>query len=99
MIRSTPHPPEIPVTQSTPFGVDFGNQSLFNVQSGIRVDDALTLVSEYLNCAAATAYEAADNASTEFRPLARSVVHHIEAAKALVEASIAGLAVRGETAR
>ncbi len=98
MIRSTPHPPEIPVTQSTPFGVDFGNQSLFNVQSGIRVDDALTLVSEYLNCAAATAYEAADNTSAEFRPLARSVVHQIELAKALVEASIAGLAGRAGVA-
>ncbi|WP_296260103.1 MULTISPECIES: DUF6124 family protein [unclassified Pseudomonas] len=99
MIRSTPHPPEIPVTQSTPFGADVGNQCLFSVQPGIRVDDALTLVYEYLNCAVATAYEAADNTSPEFRPLARSVVHHIEAAKALVEASIAGLAVRIEAER
>jgi len=92
MIRSTPHPPEIPVTQSIPFGVNFGSHSLFNVQSGIRVDDALVLVSEYLSCAAATAYESADNTTAEFRPLARSVVHQIEAAKALVEASLAGLA-------
>ena len=91
MIRSTPHPPEIPVTQSTPFGVNFGSRSLFSVQSGIRVEDALVLVSEYLNCAAATAYESADNTSSEFRALARAVVHQIEAAKALVEASIAGL--------
>ncbi|TDV64557.1 DUF6124 family protein [Pseudomonas sp. LP_7_YM] len=97
MIRSTPHPPTVPVTEATPFGVDFGNCRLFNVQSGIRVDDALVLVSEFLNCAAATAYEAADNTPTEFRPLARSVVHQIEAAKALVEASIAGLAIRGKT--
>lgn len=91
MIRSTPHPPNIPVTQSIPFGVDFGSQSLFTVQSGIKVEDALVLVSEYLSCAAATAYESADNTSAEFRPLARSVVHQIEAARALVEASIAGL--------
>ena len=91
MIRSTPHPPKTPVTQSIPFGVNFGNQSLFTVQSGIKVEDALVLVSEYLSCAAATAYESADNTSAEFRPLARSVVHQIEAARALVEASIAGL--------
>ncbi|RAU48779.1 MULTISPECIES: hypothetical protein [unclassified Pseudomonas] len=94
MIQSTPHPPETPVTQSTPFGVNLGSHSLFNVQSGIRVDDALVLVSEFLSCAAATAYESADNCTAEFRPLARSVVHQIEAAKALVEASLAGLAVR-----
>lgn len=99
MIRSTPHPPQTPVTQSVPFGVSIGCRSLFTVQSGIRVDDALVLVSEFLNCARATAYEAADNTPAEFRPLARSVVHQIEAAKALVEASIAGLAIRGEAAR
>ncbi|MFK3973461.1 DUF6124 family protein [Pseudomonas sp. NPDC087358] len=91
MFQSTPHPPETPVTQATPFGANLGNQNLFSVQPGIRVEDALTLVSEYLNCAAATAYESADNCSAEFRPLARAVVHQIEAAKALVEASIAGL--------
>ncbi|SEQ70210.1 Protein of unknown function [Pseudomonas sp. NFACC02] len=91
MIRSTPHPPEIPVTKATPFRVNLGNLSLFRVQPEIRVDDALALASEYLSCAAATAYEAADNSPLEFRPLARAVVHQIEAAKALVEASIAGL--------
>ena len=99
MILSTPHPPETPVTQSTPFGVNFGSRSLFSVQSGIRVEDALVLVSEYLNCAAATAYESADNTSSEFRPLARAVVHQIEAAKALVEASIAGLSGRYSSER
>ncbi|TDV59422.1 DUF6124 family protein [Pseudomonas sp. LP_7_YM] len=91
MIRSTPHPPEIPVTQSTPFGLNIGSQNLFTVQPGIHVEDALALVSEYLNCAAATAYESADNSPPEFRPLARAVVHQIEAAKALLDASIAGL--------
>jgi hypothetical protein len=91
MIRSTPHPPEIPVTKATPFSVNLGNLSLFRVQPEVRVDDALALASEYLSCAAATAYEAADNSSAEFRPLARAVVHQIEAARALVEASIAGL--------
>lgn len=88
MIISTPHPPEIPVTQSTAFDVNVGSRSLFCVQSGIRVDNALVLVSEYLNCAAAKAYEAADNTSTELRSLTRSVVHQIEVAKVLVEVSV-----------
>lgn len=91
MILSTPHPPQIPVTKSIPFGANIGNQNLFTVQPGIHVEDALALLSEYLNCAAATAYESADNSPAEFRPLARAVVHQIEAAKALLEASIAGL--------
>ncbi|WP_346828645.1 DUF3077 domain-containing protein [Pseudomonas abietaniphila] len=91
MIRSTPHPPEIPVTKATPFSVNLGNLSLFRVQPEVRVDDALALASEYLSCAAATAYESADNTSAEFRPLARAVLHQVEAARALVEASIAGL--------
>lgn len=86
MIRSTPHPPS-----ATPFSINLGNLSLYRVQPEIRVEDALILASEYLTCAAATAYESADNCTLEFRPLARAVIHQIEAAKALVEASIAGI--------
>lgn len=91
MIRSTPHPPETPAPQSPPTNPNLGNLSLFVVKPDIRIEDALVLASEYLSCAAATAYETADNSTTEFRPLARSVVHQIEAARALVEASVAGL--------
>ncbi len=98
MIRSTPHPPETPLTKATPFSVNLGNLSLFRVQPEVRVEDALVLASEYLACAAATAYESADNSSLEFRALARAVVHQIEAAKALVEASIAGLGDAAQTA-
>jgi len=61
------------------------------VQPGVRVTDALAFASDYLACAAATAYESADNATPEFRQLARTVIHQIEAAKALVDASLAGL--------
>lgn len=88
MIRSIPHPPQ---TQATTR--DF-NISLFNVKPGIKIEDALVLASEYLLCAAATAYETADNSTKEFRPLAQAVVHQIEAARALVEASVAGLEER-----
>jgi hypothetical protein len=91
MIRSTPHPP-VTHTSSSPFtNTNLGNLSLFTVKPNVRIEDALVLASEYLSCAAATAYETADNSSIEFRPLARSVVHQIEAARALIEASMAGL--------
>jgi len=91
MIRSTPHPPVTPTSPSPLTNTNLGNLSLFTVKPNVRVEDALVLASEYLSCAAATAYETADNSSIEFRPLARSVVHQIEAARALIEASVAGL--------
>ena len=50
MIQSTPHPPEIPVTKATPFGMHIGDQNLFSVQPGIKVEDALVLATEYLAC-------------------------------------------------
>lgn len=67
------------------------NFSLFTVKPDVSIDDALVLACEYLTCAAATAYESADNHTPEFRALARSVVHQLEAARALVEASLMGL--------
>lgn len=91
MIRSTPHPPELPIPPTPLTNSNLGNLSLFTVKPNVRIEDALVLASEYLSCAAATAYETADNSTAEFRPLARSVVHQIEAARALVEASVAGL--------
>jgi hypothetical protein len=91
MIRSTPHPPVTPTSPSPLTNTNLGNLSLFTVKPNVRIEDALVLASEYLSCAAATAYETADNSSIEFRPLARSVVHQIEAARALIEASMAGL--------
>jgi hypothetical protein len=91
MIRSTPHPPVTPTSPSPLTNTNLGNLSLFTVKPNVRIEDALVLASEYLSCAAATAYETADNSSIEFRPLARSVVHQIEAARALIEASVAGL--------
>ncbi|WP_407312466.1 DUF6124 family protein [Pseudomonas sp. nanlin1] len=91
MVKSTPHPPYL--TQHQPFGYNLGDNPLFNVREGFRVDEALEQACEHLSCAAATAYETADNIALEFRPLARAVVHQIEVARALVEASIAGLSL------
>ena len=93
MIRSTPHPPETPTSPTTCTHPNLGNLSLFSVKPGVRVEDALLTASEYLACAAATAYEVADNSSLEFRPLARSVVHQLDAARALIEVSIAQVVI------
>lgn len=84
MIRSTPpsHPTSPP---------NFQHPNPFSVNPNVSVEHALLTASEYLACAAATAYEVADNSTLEFRPLARSVVHQLDAARALVEASLAGL--------
>jgi hypothetical protein len=91
MIKSTPHPPVTAIPQTALTNTNLGNLSLFTVKPNVTVEEALVLASEYLSCAAATAYETADNSTLEFRPLARSVVHQIEAARALVEASVLGL--------
>ena len=71
--------------------------SLFTTKPGINVEDALITASEYLTCAAATAYESADNSTREFRALARAVMHQIEAARVLVEAAVAGLEAESKT--
>ena len=93
MIISTPHPPETPISPTTCTHPNLGNLSLFSVKPGVRVEDALLTASEYLACAAATAYEVADNSSLEFRPLARSVVHQLDAARALIEVLIAQVGI------
>lgn len=85
MIKSAPNPATSTPSRQSP------NFSLFSVKPDVSVDDALALACEYLACAAATAYESADNHTPEFRALARSVVHQLEAARALVEASVVGL--------
>ncbi|WNW10300.1 hypothetical protein RRX38_03740 [Pseudomonas sp. DTU_2021_1001937_2_SI_NGA_ILE_001] len=85
MILSTPHPPT-----SSPLPA--GESGLFSVRPGIKAEDALVAAAEHLQCAVATAYEVADNQNAEFRPLARAVVHQLESAQLLVEASLAAVA-------
>jgi hypothetical protein len=74
MLKSTPHPP--PQTLA--------------VQAPITIEAALLQACAELCGAAATAYEVADNATLEFRPLGRSVLTQIQSARALVEAALAG---------
>jgi len=91
MIRSTPHPPEHPTTHPATVDMNLGNLSLFTVKPGAKIEDVLLTASDYLTCAAATAYEVAENSTKEFRPLARAVVHQLEVARALIDASVDGV--------
>jgi len=69
-----------------------GDAPIFTVRAGMPLDEALTQASEYLRGASAVAKELVENSSTHLRALARNVEHTIEIAKALVDASVAGLA-------
>ena len=88
MLSSTSQLPAHPAPQTNPFEI---GMSLLTTKPGVKVEDALITASEYLTCAAATAYESADNSTKEFRALARAVVHQIEAAQILVEAVVEGM--------
>ncbi|MCY1403508.1 hypothetical protein D9M71_186920 [compost metagenome] len=93
MIKPSPNPPQpsTPVTQPLSFGHCPGSNLLFSIRADIPVDEALVHASDHLTCATATAFEVADNCPSELRSLARSVIHQLDVAKALVEASIAGI--------
>lgn len=67
------------------FNNSFG---LFIVKPDAKPEDVLAAASEYLASASATAYETADNSTKEFKPLARAVVHQIDAARVLIEAVV-----------
>jgi len=81
------------LTETVTFGTCDGNQQkLFAVRAGINAEDALAHASLLLGCAAANAYETADNVRGDDKELARSVVCLIEMAKAALDAVL----VRGE---
>ena len=98
MIRNS-HSPQDIVTQPTPFTPYLNNPRILRAQPGINIEDALALACEYLSHARATACESADNSTAEFEPLARAMVRQVETARALVEASIAGLWNASQTPR
>ena len=81
MILSTPHPPQH-------LSIALTDPGLLTVKPGTHIEDALIAAADYLQCAAATAYEVADNQSPEFRPLARSVVNQLDMARVLIEATL-----------
>ena len=65
-------------------------EKLFEVKRGISSEEAMVHASGLLRCAAATAYESAENLYGANRDLAFSVVHMIDLAKAMVDSSLDG---------
>ena len=90
MTRAT-RSPETHLTQTIRFDPILNTSAVLSGLHDTNVKDAPSLASEYLAHASAMAYESADNSTAEFEALARAVVRQIETARALVEASIAGL--------
>lgn len=65
-------------------------ERFFDVNRNVSSEEALVHASDLLRCAAATAYESADNLHGASRDLAFSVVHMIDMAKAMVDRSLDG---------
>ncbi|MNF46261.1 hypothetical protein D3C84_274180 [compost metagenome] len=93
MIKPSPNPPQPPgpVTQALSFGQCSGSNLLFSIRADIPLEEALVHASDHLTCATAIAFEVADSCPRTLQSLARSVLHQLDVAKALVEASIAGI--------
>ena len=65
-------------------------ERFFEVNRNVSSEEALVHASDLLRCAAATAYESANNLQGANRDLAFSTVHMIDMAKALVDRSLEG---------
>lgn len=65
-------------------------EPLFQINRNVSQEEALVHASDLLRCAAATAYESANNLPGTSRDLALSVVHMIDMAKALVDRALDG---------
>lgn len=65
-------------------------ERFFDVNRNISSEEALVHASDLLRCAAATAYESANNLQGTNRDLAFSTVHMIDMAKALLDRSLNG---------
>jgi hypothetical protein len=91
MIKLVPDPPKNPLTAFYSFGPCQGDTPVFAVRDGFPVDAMLGNACEYLKSASAIASEVVENSPPHLRALARSTEHSIELARALVEASLAGM--------
>lgn len=65
-------------------------ERFFDVNRNVSSEEALVRASDLLRCAAATAYESANNLKGAHRDLAFSTVHMIDMAKALLDRSLDG---------
>lgn len=72
---------------------DANQQSLFAVNSGIVLEDALINISQLLKYAGHTTYELSDCEMPQ-RGLLGATIHCIDSAKALADALLKGLASR-----
>jgi ABC-type transport system involved in cytochrome c biogenesis ATPase subunit len=73
------------------FGHSPGDKLRLSVREDIPLENALGHASQHLSTAALTAFEVAGRCPPELQSLTHSIVHQLEIAKALVEASIAGI--------
>ncbi|GFM79294.1 hypothetical protein PSCICM_51130 [Pseudomonas cichorii] len=89
MFKVSPNPPVSFIHCSTPQGIERDDR-----QPDDSSHDALLHASSLLDCAAATAYENADNLTGSHRKVAMGVVHLIEMAKAEVDRSLDDISVR-----
>ncbi|KAF0866281.1 DUF6124 family protein [Pseudomonas sp. LD120] len=64
------------------------DEKFFEIRRSLSSEEAMIHASDLLRCAAATAYDAANNLRGANRDLAFSVVHMIDLAKALVDKSL-----------
>ncbi|MFJ7284929.1 DUF6124 family protein [Pseudomonas sp. NPDC099000] len=65
-------------------------ERFFDVNPTVSGEEALVHASDLLRCAAATAYESANNLHGASRDLAFSTVHMIDMAKAMIDRSLQG---------
>ena len=65
-----------------------GTERIYQVSNGISGAEALNHAASVLRCAAAAAYESADNLRGSERDMAFSVVHMLDLARALVDRSL-----------
>ena len=91
MVKLTPDPPLKLITSLYPFGPCAGDLPLLAVREGMPMEEALIQACEYLKSASAVATEVVESSPPPLRDLARSVEHSVALARALVEASVAGL--------
>ncbi|EIK94214.1 hypothetical protein PMM47T1_22517 [Pseudomonas sp. M47T1] len=81
------------VTAHHPFGPCEGDMPILAVRNGMPLEEALTQACAYLKSTSAGAAELVGNCPPQWRAMARNVEHLSEIARALVEASLAGLPV------
>ncbi len=94
MVKITPDPPQpkhpprdriARPSRATQYGLP---DRLFLVRNHISAEEALTTASEILDCAAATAYESAEQLDATQRKLVVAVAYLLETAQELVESAL-----------